>query len=145
MYYEWYSQPPSYVKQKFIMESYYNTEAWSNVCLMDFERLEQVDIAALKALVSGHLKCTKVLYHLEFGTLMVRHLVTIRRIMFHHHLLTRQNSELIQKVYFKQKETKLKGDWIQLIEDDFQFIGEQMDEEKIRNTPKEEYRKIIKN
>ena len=76
---------------------------------------------------------------------MVRHLVTIRRIMFHHHLLTRQNSELIQKVYFKQKETKLKGDWIQLIEDDFQFIGEQMDEEKIRNTPKEEYRKIIKN
>ena len=75
---------------------------------------------------------------------MVRHLVTIRRIMFHHHILTREKSELIQKVYFKQKETKTKGDWLQLIEEDFEFIGEQMDEEKIKSTPKEEYRKLIK-
>ena len=75
---------------------------------------------------------------------MVNHLVTIRRIMFHHHILTREKSELIQKVYFKQKETKTKGDWLQLIEEDFEFIGEQMDEEKIKSTPKEEYRKFIK-
>ena len=122
----------------------YNTEAWSNVGLKDLERLEQVDTSALKALVSGHAKCTKVFYYLEFGTLMVRHLVTIRRIMFHHHILTREKSELIQKVYFKQKETKTKGDWLQLIEEDFNFIREQMDEENIKRTPKEEYRKLIK-
>ena len=93
----------------------YNTEAWSNVCLKDLERLEQVDTAALKALVSGHAKCTNAFYYLEFGTLMVRHLVTIRRFMFHHHLLTRQNSELIQKVHFEQKETRNKKYWHQLV------------------------------
>ena len=50
---------------------HYNTEAWSNVCLKDRERFEQVDTSALMALVSGHAKCTKVFCYLEISTLMI--------------------------------------------------------------------------
>ena len=122
----------------------YNSEAWSNVSDADMERLEQVSVAALRALVDGHAKCSKAFYYLEFGVPMVRHIVMVRRIMYLHHIVSRQDSEIIQKVYYKQKQCHTKGDWIRIVQKDFDFIKEQINEEDIRNTPKEVYRKQIK-
>ena len=56
----------------------YNSEAWSNIRNKDVERLEQVDVAAMKELVAGHAKCSRAFYYLKFGTLMLRHKVMIR-------------------------------------------------------------------
>ena len=54
----------------------YNSEAWSNYSDKDMDKHEQVDMAAIRALMDcGHSKCPKAFYFLEFGTLMVRHLV----------------------------------------------------------------------
>ena len=108
------------------------------------ERLEQVGTAALKALVAGHSKCTKAFYYLEFGTLMIRHKVMIRRILYHHHIITREENETIKKVYYKQKEKPCKGDWCEIIKKDFNFIGEELDEDFIKQTPKDIYSKYIK-
>ena len=63
--------------------------------------------------------------------------------MFHHRIITRGNHELRKKVYMKQKEIHTKGDWFRMMLKDFEFIGDEMNEEIIRNTPKEEYRKNI--
>ena len=52
---------------------------------------------------------------------------------------------LIKKVYMSQKENNLKGDWIRMLMKDFDFIEEQIDEERIKSTPKEGYRKYINN
>ena len=77
----------------------YNSEAWSNYSDKDMEKLEQVDMAAIRALMDGgHSKCPKAFYFLEFGTLMVRHLVMIRRLMYHRHILTREDCETIKNV-----------------------------------------------
>ena len=65
--------------------------------------------------------------------------------MFHHHILTRDDNEMIKKVYMSQKENYLKGDWLRMLMKDLDFIQEQIDEENIRSTPKEIYRKYIKN
>ena len=100
----------------------FNSEAWSNVTDSDMERLEQVGTAALKALVAGHSKCTKAFYYLEFGTLMIRHKVMIRRILYHQHIITRGENETIKKVYYKQKEKPCKGDWCEMIKKDFNVI-----------------------
>lgn len=43
----------------------------------------------------------------------------------------------------KQKEDPLKGDWFTLLEKDFSFLGINMNEENIRKTPKEQYKKDI--
>ena len=52
--------------------SLFNSEAWSNVADKDIERVEQVDIAALRAIIGGgHSKCPKSFYFLEFATLMI--------------------------------------------------------------------------
>ena len=63
--------------------------------------------------------------------------------MFHHHILTREDNETIKKVYMKQKESNLKGDWYRMIVSDFEFIEEAIDEEFIKNIKKEDYRVLI--
>ena len=77
------------------------------------------DVAALKALVAGHSKCPTAFYFLEFGTLMIRHKVMIKRLMYHHHIISRDDNEIIKKVYNKQKDHFTKGDWFQTVKSDF--------------------------
>ena len=82
----------------------YNSEAWSNLGDKDMEKFEQVDMASIRALLDGgHSKCPKAFYFLEFVTLMIRLLVMIRRLTYHRHILTRDDSEIIKKIYMKQK------------------------------------------
>ena len=88
----------------------FSAEAGSNISVQDIKRLEQVDTALLKSLVKGHSKTPVVFHHLEYGTLMLRHILMINRIMYHHHILRRGEEETIQRIYFKQKEDTLKGD-----------------------------------
>ena len=54
--------------------------------------------------------------------------------MYHHTILSRDEKETVNKVYRKQKSNSVKGDRIKLLEKDFDFIGIQMNEEKIMNT-----------
>ena len=121
----------------------FNCEAWSSTPDKDIKRLEQVDVGALKALVAGHSKCPTAFYFLEFGTLMIKHKVMIKRLMYHHHILSRDDNELIKKVYNKQKEHYTKGDWFQTVKSDFQFIDVIMNENVIQSTPKEQYKKFV--
>ena len=68
----------------------------------------------------------------------------IHRMMYHRHILTRNNSETIRKIYEKQKEETTKGDWYQLLKEDFEFVEEELNEEEIVNNSKEEYAKKVK-
>ena len=51
--------------------------------------------------------------------------------------MLRHHHETVEKVYEKQKENCFKGDWIELVRNDFAFMGTYMDENSIRNTSKE--------
>ena len=64
--------------------------------------------------------------------------------MYHHQILTREDSETVKKIYLKQKEEYVKGDWYQLLKGDFQFIGQDINENEICSTPKSEYKIKIK-
>ena len=64
--------------------------------------------------------------------------------MYHHHILTLDESETVKKMYIKQKETNSKGDWYDLLLKDFQFIGEDLNEQDIKDMPKYVYKKKVK-
>ena len=64
--------------------------------------------------------------------------------MYYHHILSRDENETIYKIYKKQKEDHVKGDWFQLLQKDFDFIGIKMDEEKIKATSKSAYKRAMK-
>ena len=82
--------------------------------------------------------------HLETGTWQLRHHLTYLRLLYHHHILTRPKEETISKIYFKQKEEPIKGNWFQLLKKDFEFIEIDLNEEKIMQTSKSEYKSEIK-
>ena len=81
---------------------------------------------------------------LETGSLMLRHIIRINRVMYHYHILSLDREETVRKIYEKQKLQPLKGDWIQLLKSDFEFMGIPLDEQEIMITPKQVYRKKIK-
>ena len=122
----------------------YSTEAWSRISDTEVTRLEQVDLALLRSLVEAHSKCSKAFILLEFGVISFSYLIMIRRIMYHHHIIGRDNDEIIKKVYIKQKEEYLKGDWFQTLKTDFNTIKEDLEDDRISQIPKEVYRKYIK-
>ena len=122
----------------------YSAEAWSGVTDRHMSRLEVVDSALLKRLTGSHSKCPSEFHHLETGTWKLRHHLTYLRLMYHHQILTREDSETVKKIYLKQKEEYVKGDWYQLLKGDFQFIGQDINENEICSTPKSEYKIKIK-
>ena len=88
---------------KLINGTIYSSEAWSKISETELTRLEQVDMALIRSLVSGHSKCSRAFTLLEFGVLGIRHLIIVRRVMYHHHLVSSTNNELIKKSIFETK------------------------------------------
>ena len=64
--------------------------------------------------------------------------------MYLHTILTRSNTELIKRVYNAQKEKPTKGDFYNLVKNDFLEIEEDMNEEKIASTTKHTFKRNIK-
>ena len=93
----------------------WSAEAWSGLTDKQLSRLETVDTSLLSKLTGGHSKCALEFNHLETGTLKLRHILTYRRLMFHHSILTRDQDETIHKIYTKQKEDSHRGDWYLLL------------------------------
>ena len=103
-----------------------------------------MDTALLHKLTGGHVKSATEFYHLETATWKLRHHISYLRIMYHQEILKREACETISKIYYKQKDDPLKGDWFNLFKEDFNFIGIEINEEEIIATPKAIYKKKIK-
>ena len=122
----------------------FSAEAWSAVTDTVIHRFKQVDSALLRSLVNGHSKTANIFHHLETGTLKLRHILMKNRLLYHHHIITREESETIRKIYNKQRDNPLKGDWYNIIVKDFAFLGIEMNESEIKLSTKSEYKKKIK-
>ena len=68
-----------------------------------YEELEEVDHYLLRKIMNGHSKTAKETLHLETGTIPIRFIIKQRRLAYLHHLLTRDERELISKVFYSQK------------------------------------------
>ena len=88
----------------------YSAEAWSGITEKQLARLEVVDSALLRQLTGSHSKCASEFHHFETGTWKLRHILTYRRLLYHHNILCRDENETIKKIYRKQKENSIKGD-----------------------------------
>ena len=75
---------------------------------------------------------------------MFRHIIMIKRLNYHRHIITRDYNELIRKVYQKQKDDPLIGDWVKLIEKDHAFIGQDWNTDVLKNIPEEDFIKLVK-
>ena len=61
-----------------------------------------------------------------------------------HTILTRSNNEVTKRVLIAQKESPTKGDFFNLVQEDYNKIGEILDIQQIENTSKERHKRYIK-
>ena len=101
----------------------FSAETWSGVTERDIARMQVVDTALIRSITGGHSKTAVEFHFLETGSLMLKHILRINRMMYHHDILNRKDDETVKKMYKKQTEVTTKGDWFQLIKKDFAYIG----------------------
>ena len=101
----------------------FNSEAWSDSTEKDVSDIEKIDEYLLRSLLKGHSKGPLEMLHLETGTLPVKFVISKRRLMYHHNIVSRDTSELVHRVYSAQKRDPLKQDWYSLLQKDFDLIG----------------------
>ena len=122
----------------------YNSEAWHFISDNEIKMLERVDEHLLRSLVKGHSKLPLEFLYLEAGAMPIKFILKCRRILFLQTILQRPEEELTRRVYDAQKRDPIQGDFYKLVKDDFNDIGEEMNEIQIKQTNRESFKKEIK-
>ena len=122
----------------------FNSEAWDGITEKEIKCLEEVDEHLLRSLVHGHAKTPLEFLYLETGAIPIRYVIACRRIIYLQTILKRNDGELTKRVYMAQKEFPTNGDFYNLVKEDFEAIGEPIDENIIIATAVPDYKKIIK-
>ena len=97
----------------------YNSEARSDFSEKDVGDFEKIDEYLLRSLFKGPARTPLEILHLETGTLPIKYIIAMRRIMYHRDIVSRNDSELVKKIYLAQKQKPMKFQWIKLLEKDF--------------------------
>ena len=113
----------------------YNSEAWHNISESEIKMLEQVDEYLLRTLVKGHSKTPLEFLYLEAGATPIRFIISSRRLMYHHTILKREDTELVKKIYAEQRNNPTKGDFVELIKEN---------DDEIQNQDKSNYKNFVK-
>ena len=122
----------------------FNSEAWSAICMKHIEELELIDRSVLKFIIGAHAKTASEVVYLETATIPLRHIISIRRMLYFQTIVQRSEEELIKRIYNAQKENPNKGDWIHYLKEDFKYIKEDINETEAKEKTKYEYKKLIK-
>ena len=100
-----------------------NSEAWHSISKKHIEELEVMDGSLLKYILQSHSKVQNEFLYLETGILNVEQTMSCQRFMYLQTILNRSDEELTKRVYNAQKKNPLEGDWVKMVEKDFEVIG----------------------
>ena len=89
----------------------FNAETWLRLNKSDITKLEKVDEMLLRKLLKVPTSTPRISLYLETGAIPISLLIKEKRIMFLHHILTRNEDALISKVFWAQVNQPAKGDW----------------------------------
>ena len=122
----------------------FNSEVWCNSSPQDMQKLETIDNKILRHILGAHEKAPVEFLHLETGTLNILSVISVRRMCYLQNILKRHDSELVKRVYNELKDSSVKGDWYSLVKQDFEFINEIIDEERIKENSENQHKREIK-
>ena len=100
-----------------------NSETWLRLSQADLGKLESVDRMFLRRILKVPTSTPIASLYLETGCIPIFYILKMRRIMFLHHILTREPSALITRVFWAQVRQPVKGDWCLVVKEDLDSIG----------------------
>ena len=93
-----------------------NSEAWYSIDKRSVEELEKVDNILLNKIFELPSSTPAAFIHLELGTLPIRYIIMVRRLMFLQYILKEQEDTLVHSFLIAQMEDTLKGDWWETVQ-----------------------------
>ena len=122
-----------------------NSETWLRLTQADMKRLEGVDLSFLRRIFKVPTSTPIAFLYLESGSIPIRYLMKMRRIMYLHHILTRREDALITRAFWAQVHKPLKNDWCMVVNEDLESIGlSHLSYEEIQNMEQEALRNLLK-
>jgi hypothetical protein len=129
----------------FINGCLFNSEVWSGHNSKDLKDLAVIDHKIMRLITGAQAKVPIEMLYLETGQIEISHVITVRRLMYLHTILTRHKDEITSKTYAAMKLNPLKEDWINLVSEDLQTIQMTLEnEEEIRNLTKTQFKAMVK-
>ena len=120
----------------FVSKMLLNIEVWHSVTKSQIDDLEVIDKILLRHTLNAHSKTSLEWLYADTGKLNLWSLTQIRRLMYLWHILSRDENELIHRIYSAQKISSNVGDWIKLIEADKRELDIKMSDEEIQGVSK---------
>ena len=122
----------------------YNSEVWYGVLQKQVEKLEKCDELFLRSLLEAHSKTAIEALYIETGKMPIRFILQKRRLMYWHHIVTRENDSLLNKFYNAQKNEPVSGDWINQLEKDKKEFNINYNDTDLKSISKNLFKKEIK-
>ena len=121
-----------------------NAETWLRLSKENIKKLESIDLMLLRKLLKTPISTPKVSLYLETGSVPLRYVIKRKRIMFLHHIVTRETNALINRVFWAQVHDTTKGDWCDVVREDLDMLGlSNVSFEDIGNMSKEVLKDLI--
>ena len=99
----------------FINGCFFNSEVWNGYTDTDLADLIVIDHQIMRLITNCQAKVPVEMLYLETAELPIQGIISVRRLLYLHEILSRNDSELINQVYCDMKESPLKDDWIHLV------------------------------
>ena len=115
-----------------------NSEVWHSVTKAQVEELEVVDRMLMRHLLNAHCKTGIEWLMADTGKINLKSLIQIRRLMHLWHILSRDENEMISRIYNSQKVSNSVGDWVRLVEADKSELGIALTDKEIQGVSKSE-------
>jgi hypothetical protein len=128
----------------FLNGTLFNSEVWYSCNNNNLKDIEVLDHKILRTILGAHSGVPVEMLYLETGALPIPYVITIRRLSYLQTILKRNDCEIVKKIYNAQKNRPCKGDWINIIDNDFEALKLNINEDIIMNMTDREYKKIIK-
>ena len=96
-------------------------------------------------IVQLHAKTTREFLYLETGVVPIKWILAQRRINFLKHILSRDDSELLKKVFLAQQEHPVRGDFVKHVEKNLKELGLTYEQATSHDMTKSKFKTQIRN
>ena len=122
----------------------YNSGVWHSLTKEDILKLEIIDHQVMRAVCDAHSKTPIEFLYLETSEKPLNYIISSRRLMYLHHIIQKEESELVERVFKAQNKSPTKGDFSELVKGDMDMIGQNYDEDIIFKYSKSQFKALIK-
>ena len=127
----------------FVSKVLLNSEVWHSLTKSQIEDLEVIDRILLRDILKAHCKTGLEWIYADTGKLNLRSLIQIRRLMYLWHINSRDESELINRIYSTQIISQSVGDWVKHVAADKLELDIHLTDEEIQGVSKNAFKNYV--